>query len=100
MYVFFFFLIEICEIDCPYSKVTISRYMKIYFDYYACDITAGSDTVPKPAIEWAANQHFVVGYDIILNCSLIWKDNVVFRWELPNPYAVSNLLTKQYICIL
>lgn len=57
---------------------------------YLVDIIPGSDTVPKPAIEWAANQHFVVGYDIILNCSLIWKDNVVFRWELPNPYANFN----------
>lgn len=54
---------------------------------YLVDIIPGSDTVPKPAIEWAANQHFVVGFDIILHCSLIWKDHVVFRWELPNPDA-------------
>ncbi|XP_063586336.1 platelet-derived growth factor receptor beta-like [Penaeus indicus] len=61
--------------------------------HYLVDIIPGSDTIPKPAIEWAANQPFVVGYDIILNCSLIWNGKVVFRWNLPNSQA--NITQRQ-----
>ncbi|XP_042888408.1 vascular endothelial growth factor receptor 1-like isoform X2 [Penaeus japonicus] len=62
---------------------------------YLVDIIPGSDDIAKPAIEWAANQHFVIGYDITLNCTLIWKDPVVFRWELPNPDADSSYIQTE-----
>ncbi|XP_047470761.1 LOW QUALITY PROTEIN: vascular endothelial growth factor receptor 2-like [Penaeus chinensis] len=64
---------------------------------YLVEITPGSDTVPKPAIDWAPNQPFVIGYDIFLNCSLIWKDRVVFRWDLPNPLANYSQRRSQLI---
>ncbi|XP_069175475.1 vascular endothelial growth factor receptor 1 isoform X2 [Procambarus clarkii] len=48
-------------------------------------------SLPKPAIEKEANQHFVQGRGFRLNCSLILDKVVAFHWKIPNPSTVHTV---------
>ncbi|KAK7080793.1 hypothetical protein SK128_024462, partial [Halocaridina rubra] len=58
-------------------------------DQYGVFVTVDPETttIPKPAITWEQNQHFVVGHGFRLTCNVILEREVAFHWTLPNPDA-------------
>ncbi|XP_042886460.1 vascular endothelial growth factor receptor 2-like isoform X4 [Penaeus japonicus] len=56
-----------------------------YADKFTAFVVVQEYEGPKPDIDRAVNQYFVVGYDFSLDCSLVWNGTVDLDWVVPNP---------------
>ncbi|XP_068207009.1 vascular endothelial growth factor receptor 1-like isoform X2 [Palaemon carinicauda] len=50
--------------------------------------------LPKPAIDWNANQHFVVGHSFTINCSLLIDKDIAFHWTWPNSASDHKIILQ------